>query len=114
MSEIPSAGSGGSSIDIQALAALGEALDRLGADGVRILAEVAVLVCAHPQWAIWIPGDGRPWAAVRSAGSRPPGPEVPLVWTQAGTAGELAVRIRAVDDALGPPGGAGRGGDTPR
>jgi hypothetical protein len=62
--------------DAQALATLGEALDRLGAGSARRLAEVAVLVRAFP------------------------GPEAPMVWVRAGTAGELASLMRAADAQL--------------
>lgn len=41
----------------QAPAALGEALDRLGASSARRLAEVAVLMHAFPRWAVWVPSD---------------------------------------------------------
>ena len=100
----PSAGPGRTGGDAQALAALGDALDRLGAGSVRGLAEVVALVRAYPRWAIWLPADGREWTAVRPAGSMPPGPEAPMVWVRAGTAGELASRMLAADDALLPPG----------
>lgn len=40
---------GGVSSDAQALAALGDTLDRLGARNLRDLAEVANLLRAHPQ-----------------------------------------------------------------
>ena len=89
--------------EAQALAALGDALERLDAGSVRVLAEVAVLLRAHPQWAIWLPAGGREWTAVRSAGSSPPGPEMPMIWVRAGTAGELADMMGRADSQL-PPG----------
>ena len=93
----PSAGASG---DAQALATLGEALDRLGAGSARRLAEVAVLVRAFPRWAVWVPAGGVTWTAARPAGSMPPGPEAPMVWVRAGTAGELASLMRAADAQL--------------
>jgi hypothetical protein len=90
------------SSDAQAVAALGDALDRLGAHGVRSLAEVAVLARAYPRWAVWLPGGGREWVAVRPAGSMLPGPEAPMVWVRAASAGELAERMGAADATLGP------------
>lgn len=108
MDDIPSCPeSGGIAIDVQAFVALGEALDRLGIGSMRIAAEVVILLRSHPRWAIWPPIDGEPWTAVRPTGSRLPGPEVPMVWVLAGTAGELVGRMRAVDDSLPPSSGTG-------
>ena len=87
-------------IDAQALMALGVALDRLGVGSVRGLAEVALLVRGFPQWAVGRQASGRLWVAVRSAGSRPLGPETPTVWARAGSAAELADRMRAGDGGL--------------
>jgi hypothetical protein len=95
----PSAGAIG---DAQALAALGEALDRLGAGSLRRLAEVAVLVHAFPRWAVWVPEGGDTWTAVRPAGSMFPGPEAPMIWVRAGMAGELASLMRAADAQMSP------------
>jgi hypothetical protein len=92
----------GASGDAQALAALSEALDRLGAGPARLLAEVAVLVRAFPRWAVWLPAGGGLWTAVRPAGLMPPGPEVPMVWVRAGAAGELAALMRAADAQISP------------
>jgi hypothetical protein len=50
------AGPGRTGSDAQALAALGDALDRFGAGRVRGLAEVVALVHAHPRWGIWLAG----------------------------------------------------------
>jgi hypothetical protein len=52
---------------------------------------------AFPQRAIWLPTDGGTWTAARPADSMPPGPEVPMIWMQAGTPGELAVLMQAAD-----------------
>jgi len=95
----PSAGAVG---DPQALTALGDVLDRLGAHSVRSLAEAAVLLRAFPRWAVWLPADGGTWTAVRPAGSIPPGPEAPMLWLRAGTAAELAALMRAADARLTP------------
>jgi hypothetical protein len=89
--------------DARALAALFDALDRLSARDIRVFAEVAVLLHTHPQWAVWLPVGDREWTAVRPAGSRPPDPEVPMVWVRARTAGELAAMMRRTDAQL--PGG---------
>jgi hypothetical protein len=86
--------------DGQALTALGDALDRLGARDIRVLAEVAVVLRDHPRWAIWLAAGGREWTAVRPAGSMPPGPEVPTVWVRAETAGQLAVMMQRADEQL--------------
>ena len=96
------AGAGGVSGDAQALAALGDALDRLGAGNFRVLAEAAILLRDHPRWAVWLPASDHDWTAVRPASSRPPGPEVPMLWVHAGTAGELARMMRAADAQLSP------------
>ncbi len=44
------------------------------------------------------------WVAVRPAGSRPPGPEVPMLWVAAETAAELGARMRVADAGMTPPG----------
>jgi hypothetical protein len=89
--------------DAQALAALRDALGPFGACCPRGLAEAAILLCAFPQWAIWLPADRGAWTAVRPADSMPPGPEAPMVWVRAGTVGELAGLMQAAD-ARFPPG----------
>lgn len=91
--------------DAQALTALGDALDRLGARGIRALAEAAVLLHAYPRWAVWLPTDGREWTAVRPAGSLPPGRQAPTIWVRAATAGELAAMMDRAEGQLA--GGAG-------
>jgi hypothetical protein len=90
--------------DVQALSALGDALDQLGARSVRVLVEAAILLRAFPRWAIWLPPTGGTWTAARSADSRPPGPEIPMIWVTAGTASELADRLRTIDSQLPLPG----------
>jgi len=93
---------GPAAVDMQALVALGEALDRLGAGGVRGCVEVGFLARAFPQRAVWRQGDGVWWIAVRAAGSMPPCPEAPMVWVRAETAAGLAGRMRAADSGLSP------------
>lgn len=97
---LPSEASGAA----EPLAVLGDALDRLGAHGARSPAEIAVLSYAYPWWAVWRPAGGGTWTAMRPAGSVPPGPEVPMMWVRAGTAGELTGLMQAADAQL-PPGG---------
>jgi hypothetical protein len=66
---------------------------------------IAVLVTLHrdhPRWAVWLPTEGQGWTAVRPASSRPPGPAVPMLWVHAGTAAELADRMRQADAVLSP------------
>ena len=108
MTENSAPGSGGVdglSGTARALTALGDALERLDASGVRVLAEVAFLLRAHPHWAIWMPVGGREWTAVRSAGSSQPSPEIPMIWVRAGTAGELADMMRRADSQVPPSAG---------
>jgi hypothetical protein len=69
------------------------------------LAVIAALHREHARWAVWRPqsASGR-WTAVRPAGSRPPGPEVPLLWVSATTAAGLGERMREADATLKPGG----------
>lgn len=60
--------------------------------------EAVALLAEHPSWAIWLPVGGRDWTAVRPASSRPPGPDLPLLWAQASTAAGLARKMRALDE----------------
>jgi len=95
---------GAASHDGGLISVLRDALEQLGAPHSRALAEIVWLHLDHPQWAVWLPVDGRDWTAVRSAGSRPPGPEMPLLWVHATTAAQLDVRMRSADSGLSPPG----------
>ena len=81
-----------------------DVLERLGFADALTLAEVAVLHRDHPRWAVWVPVAGGEWAAARPAGSRPPGPDVPMLWVRAGTAAELGGRMSRVDGGLPPSG----------
>jgi hypothetical protein len=80
-------------LDAQALAVLRRELDQLGGGDGGHLDQMYLLVRAFPRWAIWQPVGSGEWTAVRSASSRPPDPELPMVWVQAANAGELADRM---------------------
>ena len=54
----------------------------------------------HPRWAVWVPAAAGEWAGPRPAGSRPPGPEVPMLWVRAGTAAELGGQMARADAGL--------------
>lgn len=74
-----------------------------GAADAETFAVVAALCRDHPRWAVWPPASpGGQWTAVRPAGSRSPGPEVPMVWVQAATTVELGEGMRHADAALKP------------
>lgn len=79
-------------------------LEEFGLTNAGALAETVSLNSNHPLWAVWLPAVGRGWVAVRPAGSRPPGPEVPMLWVIADSATELSARMRFADAALEPPG----------
>lgn len=59
---------------------VGGVLEEFGVTDALTLAEVVALYRDHPRWAVWLPAPGGGWAAVRPAGSHPPGPEVPMLW----------------------------------
>jgi len=86
------------------ISVLRDVLEELGASDSQVLAEIVWLHLDHPLWAVWRPADGRGWTAVRSAGSRPPGPEVPLLWVHATTAAQLDARMHSADAGLSPLG----------
>lgn len=88
--------------DAQALAALRDALGPFGERPPPGLAEAAILFCAFPQWAVWLPVDGHEWIAARPAGSMLPGSQALMVWVRAGAAGELADLMREADTQLPP------------
>jgi hypothetical protein len=67
-------------------------------------AEVVGLLRDHPRWAIWLPAGSGGWTAVRPAGSRPPGPDVPLLWAHGSTAATLAGKLRALDEQVSADG----------
>jgi hypothetical protein len=55
----------------------------------------------HPRWAVWLPPPGGQWTAVRAAGSRPPSPDMTMLWVYASTSVELAHRMSRLDATLG-------------
>ena len=69
-------------------------------EGQSSFTEVVGLLRDHPRWAVWLPAGGTVWTAVRPAGSRLPGPEVPLLWVNAGTAGDLGRLMLDVDQEI--------------
>lgn len=77
-----------------------ETLAGLDTNARQVIAEVIMLHRDFPAWAVWLPGQGRSWTAVRPASVRAPGPDLPMVWVQAATPVELAGRMRAVDGQL--------------
>jgi len=82
---------------------LPEALAGLGSEARQVITEVIGLHQEFPAWAVWLPHEGRPWVAVRPASARVPGPDLPMIWTTAPTAAELAARMKSVDAQLAPP-----------
>jgi hypothetical protein len=77
-----------------------EMLAGLGTDARQVIAEVIMLHREFPAWAVWLPGQGRPWTAVRPASARAPSPDLPMVWVHGVTPADLADRMRAVDRQL--------------
>ena len=82
---------------------LAEALAGLDPEARQAMIEVIVLHREFPAWAVWLPHGGRPWVAVRPASARVPGPDLPMIWTTAPTAAELAIRMESVNAQLSPP-----------
>jgi hypothetical protein len=80
-----------------------EALGGVDPEAGQAIAEVIGLHRDFPAWAVWLPHAGRPWIAVRPASARIPGPDLPMIWTTAATAPELAARMESVDAQLAPP-----------
>jgi hypothetical protein len=64
------------------------------------LAALVSLYHDHPRWAVWLPRPGGQWTAVRAAGSRPPSPDMSLLWVCAITSHDLADRMRRLDATL--------------
>lgn len=96
-------GESGAASDTGLVAVVRGVLEELGVTDAPVIAEATRLCRNHPRWAVWLPGSGGGWAAVRPAGSRPPGPEVPMLWVRAESAGELAASMSAADTTLSPP-----------
>ena len=80
-----------------------EALAGLDVEAREAITQVIVLHREFPAWAVWLPYRGHPWIAVRPASARVPGPELPMIWTQAETARSLSARMRGADAQLAPP-----------
>jgi hypothetical protein len=81
---------------------LPEVLAGLDSEETGALIQVIALYREFPAWAVWLPHGGRQWTAVRPASARAPGPELPMIWVQAGTAEELVARMRGADAQLTP------------
>jgi hypothetical protein len=94
---------GGSYGDTDLVSVVRGALEQLAVAGAAAIAEAAALHRDHPRWAVWLPVGDCEWAAMRPAGSRPPAPEMPMVWVRGSTAAELSARMRQADGALAPP-----------
>jgi hypothetical protein len=77
-----------------------ETLAGMGSDARQVIAEVIVLHREFPAWAVWLPGQGRAWTAVRPASARAPGPDLPMIWVHAATSSELADRMQAMEAQL--------------
>ncbi len=80
-----------------------EVLAGLDAGARQVMTEVIGLYREFPAWAVWLPHRGRPWAAVRPASARVPGPDLPMIWVRAGTVADLAARMRGAEEQLAPP-----------
>ena len=93
---------GGGASDAGPVSGIRDVLERYGFTDAPTLAAVADLHRDHPRWAVWVPVADGEWAAARPAGSRPPGPEVPMLWVCAGTAAELGGRMSRADAGLPP------------
>jgi hypothetical protein len=67
------------------------------------LAAITALYREHSRWGIWPPlTPSGQWTAVRAAGSRAPGPQMPLLWVTADTSVELSAKMHHADAALRP------------
>ena len=83
------------------LAVAGDLLAHLGTNAhVRALVETAILIHDHPHWAVWVPRGQVGWTAARPASSRPPAPELPMLWISAGSASELARMMDSADGQI--------------
>jgi hypothetical protein len=93
----------GASGDIDLVSRVRGVLEELGLRDAQVVAEMVALYRDHPRWAVWLPMPGGQWEAARPAGSRPPSPEVPMIWVHADTAAGLADQMRGVDGQLVAP-----------
>lgn len=94
----------GAGWDESFVSAVSGILEQFCLPDVQSLAEAVLLNLNHPLWAVWLPAAGRGWVAARPAGSRPPGPEVPMLWVAAESVEDLSGRMLRADAALLPPG----------
>jgi hypothetical protein len=69
-------------------------------DAAKSVSDAAGLLRVHPHWAVWLPGSGGRWTAVRPLTSRPPGPELPMLWVHADTSSELGRLMRDADEQI--------------
>lgn len=93
----------GASGDADLASVVRRALEQFAVADAAAIADAVALHRDHPRWAVWLPAGGCEWAAMRPASSRPPAPELPMVWVRGGTAAELSARMRQADAALSPP-----------
>lgn len=63
---------------------------------VVIAVQLTALHLSFPAWGIWPPANGQ-WTAIRPASTRPPAPDLPMIWLQAATPAQLAAMMRAAD-----------------
>jgi hypothetical protein len=80
-----------------------EALSGLDHAAQQAISEMIALCREFPAWAVWMADGSRPWTAIRVASARAPGPRVPVIWTNAATATQLADRMRRAEAQLSPP-----------
>jgi hypothetical protein len=66
----------------------------------RFIEEIIALYREFPDWAVWLPTQGV-WTAVRPASTRPPAPELPMIWTRANSVSQLADHMRETDQQFG-------------
>jgi hypothetical protein len=75
-------------------------LDSPDCEVIVVAAQLAALHLGFPAWGIWPPANGK-WTAVRPASTRPPAPDLPMLWVQAATPVELAARMHAANEVSG-------------
>ncbi len=57
---------------------------------------LCALLHQFPEWAIWLPRQGR-WMAVRPPHDTRPTPNAPLIWVQASSASKLCDELRRAE-----------------
>jgi hypothetical protein len=78
---------------------LGDVLSGMDTAAAQTAVDIVLLHRDFPAWAVWLPLQGI-WTATRPASSRPPGPELPMLWVRGESARQLADRMRATDGQL--------------